>query len=393
MSVNSGCFSIAEAMMVRLYLQIHPWLIGGGIPVLLLLTALEARLAALGSRRAGRILGRSSRAKARAVARAAAGCSQLDRGMSEAGTLSKEIASLKRLRDELVAWELAKRGQFWATAPTMLIVFPALAGGALVTVHAIGNPVAWEWVFAPVAILFAVTQVFLRLDSLALRRGHVVGLMASAAADVFAASRQHEDEPGPASEGELHRAVAALNRALLSYGRFGPYRSAAARREYFGHAVAMAGKIDSAARDALRDSAQVLFLDHHVAHTMAAVIEGRPLALVSEDEAAEAAQGYRERNDVRRTIAAGAVSLTVGVLVLKALQSSGIDGADTLTLPLVGLLMGVPFRLLRQSAPELPTVTSGAPESGSRSGQAEAEADVDRRERWWVRLLPRQARR
>ncbi|MET8626163.1 hypothetical protein ABZW30_20815 [Kitasatospora sp. NPDC004669] len=379
--------------MIRLYLQIHPWLIGVGIPVVLLLIVLEARLAAFGSRRAGRVLGRmSSKALVRAGERAATRCDQLDRTMSEAGTLSKD-GSLERLRGELVAWELAKRGQIWATAPTVLIVFPALAGGAAVTVHALGNPVAWWWVFAPAVILAAETQVFLRLDSLALRRGHVVGLMAYAAADVFTACEQHTDEPGPASERELHRAVASLNRVLLSYGRFGSYRSAAARREYFGHAVAMAGKIDSAARDALRDPAQGLFLIHHVAHTMAAVVEGRPLALVGEDEAAEAAQGYRERNDVRRTIAAGAVSLMVGVLVLKALQLSGIDGADTLTLPLVGLLMGVPFKLMRQSAPDLPTVTNGASESSPCGGQASSETRVDRRERWWSRLLPHQARR
>ncbi|MER8102326.1 hypothetical protein [Kitasatospora sp. NPDC094016] len=390
--------------MVRLSLQIHPWLIGVGIPTVLLLIILEARLAAFGSRRAGRVLKRiSSKASDRAGERARTRGDQLDRAMREAGALSKD-GSLGRLREELVAWELAKRGQFWATAPTMLIVFPALVIGVVVMVHALSNPIAWEWVFAPVAILFAETQVFLRLDSLALRRGHVVGLMACAAADVFAAcerhtaepgpaSERHVAEPGPASELELLRSVASLNGVLLAYGRFGPYRSAVARREYFGHTAAMAGKIDSALRDALRDPAQGLFLADHVAHTVACVIEGRPLALVSEDEAAEAARGYRERNDVRRTITAGTASLTVGVLVLKVLQLSGIDGAETLTLPFVGLLMGVPFRLMRQSAPDLPNVTNGAVESAPRGGQAGVEAVVDQRERWWSRLLPHQARR
>ena len=374
--------------MLDVYVVVEPWLIGVGAPLIGLLICWEFQLALTGSRRAGQLLGLSGRARAAAEKRAwpryVLARAELDAvglagdlgspDQSEQPELSADVhdGQPERRRDllldELVSWNLAERGQFWATAPTLLLVIPVLTLGCGVTLMAVraGVPeVALKWALAPAMALTAATLLFLRLDSLSLCRGHSEARLLTAAADMLMACRTYRDSPSSAAARRLVLRKKRLNEALLGYGHFGPHRSAADRRAYDGQTVAMAAKIESALHDVKRDRRLLPALTLHIVHMMAVLLEGEPLAMVGRQEGEEAEGAYRVRNELGRVLVAGAAALVIGIGLLKILQWVELDTASYIFVtPVIVLLMRAPYTFLGQTAPDLPSLSERAGQDG-----------------------------
>ncbi len=352
--------------MTSLLFETYPGIIGAGFTAVVALAGAGSGVLAGRVRRRGFLLVHRNAFQHRARRRSAQLYERAKRAAEAAGVEAPDRSVLVQLD----AWAIAVKEQVLLSVPVALLAFAALGMGLAEALATGMSKAAFLWVVLPAVALAALSTLPLRLDDIALRRGHSSDLVALAALQLLAACDQHRDHPSPETTVRLDDGVGRLNGALGLFARFGVTRSGARRRRLIGQAAAMGTELDEALEAVYRDRSQLPVLVGKVVHLLSSMKEQNIFAMVGE----EAGRSQEHEEVERRTpwgyVAAHVMSFVIGCGLLVVVRSLDLSTelVTVVVLPVAVLVMRIPYVLIRRSAVGLrriPDFRLGADQAGS----------------------------
>ncbi|MCC9306955.1 hypothetical protein LN042_07515 [Kitasatospora sp. RB6PN24] len=236
--------------------------------------------------------------------------------------------------------------------PVAVVVLAGLFISGLITVKADASAMAFLWVMVPALALAALCSLALRVDDIALRRGHSPDLVVVAAVRVLEACGKRLDHPAVLDLVVLDDSVIKLNSALAAFARFGVTRSDKRRRRLSGQVAGMAAELDDALDASYGEGAPLAPLVDRVVHLLAVMQRQSYYAMVSEEVGRSLEEAQEEQRIPWRYLIAHILSFTIGCGALTAVKALelGSDMATVVVLPVVVLLMLIPYALTRLSS-------------------------------------------
>ncbi|MFC9326446.1 hypothetical protein [Kitasatospora sp. NPDC057015] len=334
--------------MTSLLFGVFPGVLGAGLATVLALAGATSGVLAGHVRRKGFWLVRRSGFQQRARRRSEQLYEQATRATDAAGVAAPDRSVLVQLD----AWALAVKEQVLLGVPVAVLAFAALAMGVAEALAAGVSEAAFLWAVLPAVALAVLSTLPMRLDDIALRRGHSADLVALAAMQLLAACDQHREHPSPESTIRLDDGVGRLSSALGMFARFGVTRSVSRRRRLVGQVAGMSAELNEALEAVYRDRSQLTVLVEKVARLLASMKDQCILALVSEEVGRSLERDEAEGVSPWGYVAAHVMSFGIGCGLLAVVRSLdlGSELVTVVVLPVVVLLMQIPYGLVRRSA-------------------------------------------
>lgn len=330
--------------MTSLLFETYPGVIGAGFTTVLVLAGAGSGVLAGGIRRRGFFLVRRNVFQQRARRRSEELYERAKRAAEEAGVEAPDCSVM----DQLDAWAIAAKEQVLLGVPVALLAFAALGMGVAEALAVGVSRSAFLWGVMPAVALAVLSTLPLRLDDIALRRGHSSDLVALAAVQLLAACDRHRDHPSSETTVRLDDSVVRLNSALGLFARFGVTRSSSRRRRLIGQAAAMGMELDEALEAVYRDRLQLAALVEKVVHLLSSMKDQSIFAMVGEEAGRRHEHEEAGRRIPWRYIAAHVMSFVIGCGLLVVVRSLDLSTelVTVVVLPVVVLVMRIPYVLI-----------------------------------------------